>query len=82
MDPEVALARAQACAQQLATLPDAVEHLVAYVEWRQKGGFQPVNGDARWLMAYNMMTASLLSNFVLVLRERWTAAENSTAKEG
>lgn len=48
MDPQAALVEARQMISHQGEREDAAERLIAYFNWRLKGGFQPPNGDERF----------------------------------
>lgn len=47
MDPEACLARCEAYLKLNWALPDVLDALLDYLDWRDKGGFEPKDGDKR-----------------------------------
>jgi len=61
MDPERCLHEAEVKLGLNWSLVDVVENICNYYDWREKGGFEPENGDARARRIVLFVIATLAS---------------------
>jgi hypothetical protein len=73
MDPQTALDEARKALAR-ADYRHAAEYLQSYLEWRERGGFEPHNGDALWKELARQCQANIQSistRRALALLTRW-----------